>query len=384
MRYRKMPGTADELSLLGYGGMRFPITGDGKIDRGKSEAILLKAAELGINYFDTAYVYHEGESESFMGEVFERNGLRGKINIATKQPSWLMNTPDDMDRVLDEQLARLRTDRIDYYLLHGMNEERWPVMRKLDAAGFLARAKADGRIRRAGFSFHDSVRLFFRILGEGDWDFCQIQYNIIDTRFQAGLSGLEEAYRRGLGVVIMEPLHGGLLAKPFPEHIASRAADAGITASPAALALRWLWEQEPVGTVLSGMTEMEDLLENAAAASADDAESLSLVERLAAESWGEWLISRRGAQCTACRYCMPCPQGVNIPRAFQFYNEAVLGDVESARAMMARFTKPHEHAKNCGGCGKCEPLCPQGIPIAETLKDVSRVLGEHPDSDATS
>lgn len=373
-----MPGTGDELSLLGYGGMRFPMSADGKIDREKSEPILIEAASLGINYFDTAYVYHDGESETFMGEVFERNGLRGSINLATKLPSWLVESPGDMDRLLDEQLAKLRTDRIDYYLLHALSCDHWPRLRDMGAMDFLARAKADGRVRHAGFSFHDSADLFPKILREGDWDFCQIQYNVIDTNFQAGLLGLQTAYRMGVGVVVMEPLHGGLLAKPFPEELAVEAKRAGALDSPAALALRWLWSQREVGTVLSGMTRMEDLIENAAVADSGFAETLDEAERSLVKKWAAWLEGRKGTPCTGCKYCLPCPGGVNIPQMLRLYNDAVLDDPAAARALMIRLTDAGEHAGNCTACGKCEPLCPQGIPVAERLKEAARVLGEYP------
>jgi uncharacterized protein len=264
MQYRRMPGVGAPLSVLGFGAMRLPRIPDGRIDRGAATAMVRHAIDAGVNYIDTAYVYHEGESEPFLREALQ-DGYRERVRLATKLPGWLVECRADMDRYLDEQRARLRTDVIDFYLLHGLNREGWERLQELGVLGFLDDALADGRIRHAGFSFHDDFTAFVPIADAYDWTFCQVQYNYIDVHYQGGAEAVRYAAERGLGVVIMEPLRGGALARPIPG-AAEVWAEAGAERTPAEWGLAWLWDQPEVTVVLSGMSTMDQLAENLASA----------------------------------------------------------------------------------------------------------------------
>ncbi len=258
--------------------MRFPLDAEGKIDEPRSAAMLHSAIDRGVNYIDTAYPYHGGESEPVVGRALE-GGYREKVFLATKLPSWMVETPSDMDRLLDEQLTKLRTDHIDYYLLHSLNSDRWGIMKQNDYGQFLERALADGRIRRAGFSFHDRLPLFKEIVDDWPWHFCQIQYNFLDTNYQAGTEGLKYAAEKNVGMVIMEPLRGGNLAKNVPDAMMRIWNESPKKLSPAGWALRWIWDQPEVNVVLSGMTAESDLDDNLSAAEEGVPNSLTAAER---------------------------------------------------------------------------------------------------------
>lgn len=374
MLYRKMPRTGDEVSILGFGCMRFPLDDEGGIDEPRATAMLRSAIERGVNYVDTAWGYHGGESEPVVGRALE-GGWRDRVLLATKLPSWLVEKPSDMDSFLDEQLKRLRTDHIDYYLVHSLNADRWANMKNNDYAAFLDRALADGRIRRTGFSFHDGLPLFKEIVDDRQWDFCQIQYNFLDTHYQAGTEGLEYAAERGLGMVIMEPLRGGNLARNVPDAMMRIWEESPRKLSPAGWALRWVWNRPEVGVVLSGMTAESDLEDNLATAELGEpnsltAEELDMIDRVAAE-----YRTRMKVGCTACQYCMPCPAGVNIPECFNRYNMAFMFDnLEQARATYPVFLKPGARASDCVKCGECEDKCPQNLEIRDLLEDVAALL----------
>jgi len=323
MLYRKMPKTGDELSILGFGCMRLPVKADFLIDEERATRQLRYAIDHGVNYVDTAWPYHMGQSEPFVGRALA-DGYREKVRIATKLPSWLIESREDMDKYLNAQLEKLRTDHIDYYLVHALVGDLWDKVEGLGIADFLNRAKADGRIRNAGFSFHGAGEDFARIVDAYPWDFCQIQYNFLDQKNQAGTKGLEYAAKKGLGVVIMEPLRGGNLTRNVPAAVQAIWDEAETKRTPAEWALRWIWNHPEVTVVLSGMSEEAHIDENLRIASEAlprslTKEELSLITRVETKYRD---ILKVG--CTGCRYCMPCPSGVNIPLCFEEYNNLYL------------------------------------------------------------
>jgi len=377
MLYRKMPKNGDELSILGYGCMRMPVK-DGAIDEERAKAQLRGAIDRGVNYVDTAWPYQGGENENVVGRAL-RDGYREKVKLATKLPSFIVNTREDMDYFLNAQLEKLQTDHIDYYLLHTLNGKLWDMVFELGALEFLDTAKNDGRIVNAGFSFHGKESDFIRIVDAYDWDFCQIQYNYLDEEHQAGTRGLEYAASRGLGVVIMEPLRGGNLAVArAPEPIAEIWAEAKTERSPAEWALRWIWNRPEVTVVLSGMNEEAHIDENLAVAENAQPgslteEELALVGRVA-NKYRE--LMKVG--CTGCGYCMPCPAGVDIPGCFDllnklslFGNEAEAGLLYAGRIGGVLRAGVTGYASQCVECGQCLDKCPQSLWIPELLKDVA-------------
>ena len=372
MIYRKMPQTGDEISILGFGCMRLPLDPEGKIDEPRATALVRSAIDRGVNYIDTAYPYHEGQSETFLGRALA-DGYREKVFLATKLPTWKVETRRDMDRFLEEQLAKLKTNAIDYYLLHGLNAERWEEMKQKGFEDFMERALADGRIRRAGFSFHDNLSLFKEIVDSYPWHFCQIQYNFVDIEYQAGRAGLKYAAERNLGVVVMEPLRGGSLVRNIPPSIQAIWKESTRPLSPAGWALNWLWEQPEVSVVLSGMTTESDLEDNLA--SAEKAAPISDSERKMIDRVREEYLARMKVFCTGCQYCMPCPNGVNIPECFNRYNTVYMFDeLEQARFAYMNFIKPEARASACVKCGLCEKKCPQNLEIMSHLESVAELL----------
>ena len=323
MEYRTLGKTNEKVSALGFGCMRLPIiNGDTtKIDEEKATEMIRHAIDEGVNYIDTAYPYHGtgmgngGESEPFVGRAL-KNGYREKVNLATKLPSWLIKTREDMDKYLNEQLKRLQTDRIDFYLVHALNKDAWENLKKLGISEFLDSAIKDGRIRYAGFSFHDKLDVFKEIVDYYDWSFCQIQYNYLDEDFQAGTEGLQYAANKGLGVVIMEPLRGGKIVRNLPEAVMNTFDKAEDKKSPAEWALRWVWNHPEVSVVLSGMSTMDNVTENLKTASVAAPNSLTEKELEILNEVKKVFNDRIKVNCTACEYCMPCPVGVNIPKNF--------------------------------------------------------------------
>ena len=380
MQYRQIPKTGDKLSALGFGCMRLPqkkgSPGDGKIDKHRAIGQIEYAIDKGVNYLDTAMPYHMGGSEPFLGEVFQ-NGLRDKVRLATKLPPWSVKKPRDMDRILEAQLDRLATDRIEYYLLHAMEASHWQKLLDLGVLEFLERAKRQGRILNTGFSFHGDPETFKTIVDAYDWECCQIQYNFLDRESQAGVEGLEYAASKNLGVIIMEPLRGGNLAGRIPAEVAAIWDEADIKRTPVDWALRWVWNHPEVTMVLSGMNDERHIEENIRIAEEGLPDSLTDRELALIARVEETYRRLMKAGCTGCRYCMPCPSGVDIPGCFEFYNRLhMFGEKKTAKLMYigrlsGGFGAPQAMASQCENCGKCEKVCPQHLPIQELLTDVA-------------
>lgn len=373
MQYRKFGRLGFEVSALGFGCMRLPvIDGDvSKIDEAEAMRMLRYAIDQGVNYVDTAYGYHGGKSESFVGRALQ-DGYRERVKLATKCPVWLAETHEDYDRLLNEQLERLQVDYIDLYLLHALSKERWQEAYNLRVLDFLRRAQADGRIKHVGFSFHDDLAAFKEIVDAFDWDFCQIQLNYMDQDYQAGMEGLRYAAAKGLAVVIMEPLRGGRLTKNVPPEVQAIWEQAPIKRTPAEWALRWVLNQPEVTVVLSGMSTMEQVVENLRVAGEAGPNSLTEEELTIINQAKEFYLSRTKVKCTGCDYCMPCPAGVTIPQLFTLYNEASIYnlDPDVVARNYGRMVEEGKGADQCVECGQCEAACPQGITIRSHLKDI--------------
>ncbi len=369
MLYRKMNKTDRKLSILGFGCMRLPPTADFEIDELKATAMVRYAIDRGVNYIDTAYVYHNGQSEPFLGRALA-DGYREKVSLATKLPVWDVRSRKDMDRILDEQLKRLNTDHIDFYLLHGLSRSSWNDMAALNVGEFLDGAIADGRIRYAGFSFHDNVQAFREIVDAYPWTFAQIQYNYMDEENQAGTSGLNYAAGKGLGIIIMEPLRGGVLAQETAE-TKKLWASGGQTRMAAEWGLRWLWNRPEITVVLSGMSTMQQVKDNLGYANGGKPSSLTSGELAVYEQVKTFYNSRIKIPCTNCGYCQPCMVGVKIPVCFSAYNDAfIYQDTGRAKSAYDAFAGSDGAASQCQDCGVCESLCPQKILIRERLKEV--------------
>lgn len=379
MLYRKFGKTGEMVSTLGFGCMRLPLLlgGDNtQIDEQQAGKLLRYAIDHGVNYIDTAYPYHGqgmahgGQSEPFLGNVL-RDGYREKVKLATKLPAWLIKTREDMDRYLNEQLQRLQTDMIDFYLVHSLNSHSWKTVHELGVGEFLDSAIRDGRIRHAGFSFHDKISLFKEIVDAYDWSFCQIQYNYLDENYQAGREGIDYAAAKGLGIAIMEPLRGGKLATHLPKEAEQLMQQADGQRTPAAWALSWLWDQPEVSVVLSGMNTFEQLEENMRIAAEVEIGSMTAEERQVIEKVKNIFKEKTKVNCTTCGYCLPCPAGVNIPQCFSSYNNYYMfGENAAYRASLAK----QQNASQCVDCGQCEEHCPQGIEIRRELKNVTAVF----------
>ena len=362
------------ISQLGYGCMRFTRKG-GSIDYEKAEREVMLAIEKGVNYFDTAYLYPG--SEELMGRIFAENNCRDKVCIATKLPQYMMRSAAAIDKTFNEELSRLRTDYIDYYLMHMFTDiAEWEHLRTLGIEDWIQRQKADGRVRNIGFSYHGETEMFLKILNAYDWDFCQIQYNYLDEHSQAGRRGLRAAAEKGIPVIIMEPLRGGKLVDLPDKAKEALAADShGYT--PAELGLRWLWDQSEVACVLSGMNSEEQVLENCRIASEAEPGHLTQEDLSVVEQIRQIIREREKVGCTGCRYCMPCPRGVDIPGNFYYYNLKYMEKSSRTRFEFAQnmgLRKEPGFASQCVGCGKCEQHCPQHISIREKLKEADRAL----------
>ena len=373
MKYRN-DKNGTPISQLGYGCMRFTKKGN-SIDLEKAEKELLRGIELGINYFDTAYIYPG--SEEALGKIFAKNNIREKIKIATKLPQYLMRTPEAIDKTFKEEIKRLQTDYIDYYLMHMFTDvAEWEKLKSLGIEQWILDRKADGSIKNVGFSYHGNTDMFIKILNSYDWDFCQIQYNYLDEHSQAGRKGLEAAYEKGVPVIIMEPLRGGKLVN-IPEDAKKVIKDKGRNYTPAELGLRWLWDQPGVTCILSGMNSIEMLEENCRIASEADPGHFDETDQEIIEGVKKIIKAKEKVGCTACRYCMPCPKGVDIPGNFYYYNLMYVDGKNSARFDFAQNMAIREEpcfASQCIQCGKCEQHCPQHIAIREKLKEADKAL----------
>jgi len=367
MLYRSLAG--ERVSQLGFGAMRLPMAGD-SVDVAETIRILRHAMDEGVNYLDTAYVYHDQKSEGIVGQAM-KDGYRDRAFVATKSPVWLMDKPADFDRCLDIQLERLGTDHVDFYLLHALNASSWEKCKRLDAQGFLERAKRSGKIRHSGFSFHDELPAFKKIVDEGVWEFCQIQFNYMDRVFQAGEEGLHYAKDHGLDVIVMEGLRGGSLARGVPPSVKVLWDSAPVRRTPADWALRWIWNHPEVSLILSGMGAMQQVVENLGTAADAAAGSLSAAECALVDAAEAAYRGETRIDCTACRYCMPCPSGVDIPRNFAQYNNYYMFMQDPLIKIDYRWIPEGERASACTECGTCEELCPQQLPIKEHLKSVT-------------
>jgi predicted aldo/keto reductase-like oxidoreductase len=377
MQYRTMKSTGDKLSALGFGCMRLPRKGVG-IDEERAIKQIRYAIDHGVNYLDTALLYPG--SEAAVGKALS-DGYREKVRIATKLPYSQVKKREDMDKLLDVQLQKLQTDHIDYYLLHNLNFVAWDKLKGLGMADFIVKAKADGRIRHMGFSCHAGTPEFKKLIDDYGWEFCQIQYNILDENNQAGKEGLKYAASKGLGVIIMEPLRGGGLAKAPPDDVQAIWDEADVKRTPAEWGLRWVWNHPEVTVVLSGMNEESHVEENLRVAGEALPGSLSEKEMVLVERVKDAYRRRLKVGCTGCKYCIPCPSGVNIPACFEAYNNISLGN-----PMMARInymiavgggldgSGPKGFASQCKSCNKCVKVCTQHIDIPAKLKDAAKTL----------
>jgi uncharacterized protein len=379
MQYRNFGKLDFKVSALGFGCMRFPTASGDRMSTEIQEAeaihMLRHAIDNGVNYLDTAYPYHGGQSEVLVGKAL-KDGYRDKVKLATKLPVWMVSSPADFDKLLDEQLKKLQTDHIDFYLLHALSKNRWhDIVLKHNLLAKSAEALADGRIRHLGFSFHDESQNFEEIVNGSDlWSFCQIQYNYMDTENQAGISGLKLAASKGLAVVVMEPLLGGRLADP-PKVIREKMEAFPVKRSPAEWALQWLWDQPEVSVVLSGMSTMQQVDEDLQYANASRIGAFGAAEMELIAQATEQYRARTVVPCTRCNYCMPCPNGVHIPGNFDFFNYAHLfDDVQGARFRYSVFLSAQQRSSSCIECHECEDKCPQKIPISEWMPKVAALL----------
>jgi len=376
MQYRQVPKNGDSLSVLGFGAMRLP-TKRGRFDEERSKTQIRSAIDAGVNYIDTVFMY--GESERILGDVLQ-DGYREKVKLATKLPPWHLQKPEDMETILEGQLKKLRTDHIDYYLLHSLDANSWKKFLDFGVFEFLEKAKAAGKIINIGFSFHGDRKTFKEIIDSYDWVFCQIQYNFLDENTQAGKEGLLYAASKNIAVIIMEPLRGGMLTQKIPADAQKIYDSASTRRSPAEWGLRWVLNHPEVTVVLSGMNDEAHIRENIttcdnAIAGSMTPEELSVIEKVKGVYQRLMKVG-----CTGCAYCMPCPFGVNIPQCFTFYNQYYMAQNRiMTRAMygiqlMGGLGGKPVNASLCRNCGKCVSLCPQHIEIPDELKNVSKTL----------
>lgn len=377
MNYRINPKNGDKLSVLGYGCLRFPTKGN-SIDEEAAEKIIVSAIEQGINYFDTAYIYHFGKSEGFLGKVLAK-GYRDRVKLATKLPPYMVKKTADIDKIFYNQLSRLQTDHIDYYLMHMLSDlETWERLKSLGIEKWIEDKKKSGEIINIGFSYHGGKSEFIRIIDSYPWDFCQIQYNFMDINNQAGRSGLEYAASKGIPVIIMEPLRGGKIVNNLPEEVNKIWEKATPKRTPADWALRWIWNHPEVLVVLSGMSTSKQLDENVITASDAQANAFTEYELGLFDEVTKILKSKTKVDCTACGYCMPCPSGVDIPTCFSQLNDKFLINKKGSKMKYMQntgaFAAKPSYAALCIKCGKCEQHCPQNIDIRNKLDLVRKEL----------
>lgn len=384
MKYRNFGNLDFMVSALGFGAMRLPTDGDtsnsdrlsNNIVEDEAIRMIRYAIDHGVNYIDTAYTYHKGNSEIVTGKAL-MDGYRNKAKLATKSPTFLINKAEDFNRYLDEQLTRLKTDCIDFYLLHALSRDKWEnIVKKLDILNYAEKAKKAGKIKHLGFSFHDNLDAFIEILdGYDGWEFCQIQYNYMDIENQAGTKGLKYAAEKGLPVIIMEPLLGGRLVNPPIEVLeVIRKSEGKYT--PAELAFQWLWSQKEVSVVLSGMSNIEQVKENVVFANRSDIGVLETKDLNTIELIRKEYNKRSIIPCTKCGYCMPCPNNVDIPENFSLYNDGIIyNDLKSSSIKYNNFFDKSKRADLCIHCKECEEKCPQKIPISDWMTKIHKELG---------
>jgi uncharacterized protein len=381
MLYRKLGVTGIDLSILGFGCMRLPVIDSrpDKIDYNKAKEMLHCAINNGVNYIDTAYFYHasvfgqRGQSEPFVGEALS-GGWREKVYLATKMPLFILRQKEQMEGYLNEQMERLKTRYLDFYLLHGLNGEMWERMKGLGVREFMDKKREEGKLRFPAFSFHGKVEDFIKICDEYDWTYAQIQYNYMDIDFQAGYKGLKYAADKDIGVVVMEPLKGGKLAQNLPAEMKSVIESSAIRRTPAEWALRFVWNEAGVSSVLSGMNTMEQVVENIRIANEGIAGSLNRDELLIFAKLRGAMDNRIRADCTSCRYCMPCSSGVEIPDVLEALNNALIWNDHNP--WVTGYTRVTGKAGKCTTCRECEEVCPQGLPVSDLMKEAVSVFGD--------
>jgi predicted aldo/keto reductase-like oxidoreductase len=358
--------------------MRLPTIGDkpSKIDEPEAIKMIRYAVDHGVNYVDTAYSYHGGESEGLLGKAL-RQGYRERVRVATKMPTWLVKSEKDMNKFLKVQLGRLKLDFVDFYLLHGLTGSRWESLQKLEVCKWAEKKIQEGKILHFGFSFHDEFSVFKGIIDSYDgWSFCQIQYNYMDSDYQAGTKGLEYAASKGLAVVVMEPVAGGRLGMIPPADVQAVFDSALVKRAPAEWALQWVWNHPEVSVALSGMSTMKQVMENVESASRSGPNTL-MPEDLEVINQVKQKYKEQGfIGCTGCRYCTPCPKGVDIPQIISFYNEYyVKGMSDEVKKKYREQVNKRNQAKKCSRCGKCEEKCPQKLSIREVMSRAVFVFG---------
>lgn len=374
MQYRTFDKTGQKVSLLGMGTMRLPVTEDGQVDREAAISMIRHSIDEGINYVDTAYMYHDGESEKIVGQAL-KDGYREKVLLADKMPVWLAKDEEAMRSIFDEQFARLEVDVIDMYLVHNVTVPVWKRAQKFHLMDFLEEKRAEGKIRHIGFSFHDQLSLFKEVIDSYPWDFCQIQLNYMDKEFQAGEEGLHYAAGKGIPVIIMEPLKGGKLTDTLPPSVKALWKQAEIQRTPAEWALRWVANHSEILTILSGMSAPEQLEENLRILSQAKPNSLtekelSIIDQVSSEY--NRLIQY---SCTSCKYCMPCPKKIDIPTAIRFYNEWFLYEGNpKIKADYPNWLVKDRQPGDCIACKACEDHCPQHLPISEIMKKTAEIF----------
>jgi uncharacterized protein len=382
--YRNFGKTNEKVSVLGFGAMRLPTLDNDptKIDEKEAIRMIRYSIDHGVNFIDTAYpyggfdMYKGGLSEPIVAKAL-KEGYRERVKLSTKLPTWLIETRADMDKYLNEQLERLETNIIDFYLIHGINKSYWEKLKELGFEEFLDKAIEDGKIKYAGFSFHDRVELFKEVVDHYNWSFCLIQYNYLDDKYQAGREGLEYAFNRGLGVATMEPLRGGQIAANIPQEVEDAFDQAVIKRTPAEWALRWVWNHNEVSVVLSGMSSMDDVKENIRISLDAQSNSMSNKELDVVDHARQVFNDKLAIGCTGCGYCLPCPHGVNIPENFAKYNDYYMfGTPETIERFKFGYEMRllnGERASACNECGICEEHCTQEIPIIQELKKVKKL-----------
>ncbi len=380
MQYRRFGKLDFDVSILGFGCMRLPLLpgvnggepDTKKIDEAEAIRMLRHAIDNGVNYLDTAYPYHGGSSEPLVGKAL-KDGYRERVKLATKLPVWMLKTEEDFDSYLNEQLEKLQTDHIDVYLLHALNKERWNTVKELNVLTSMQKAIDSGKIRHAAFSFHEDISFFRTILDAFDWGMCQIMYNYMEDREWE--KHMKYAHGKGIAIAIMEPLLGGKLANVPPQEVSKVWKESGIDRSPAAWAFKWIYNYPEVTLALSGMSTMEQVVENLEIADNSAAGALSGKELAAIDRAREVYSSLTRVKCTGCRYCVPCPGNVSIPEIFSCYNEAGAYNIQKAAEESYRQMKAAgRDASLCVECGKCEEACPQKLPIIRHLKEAHQAL----------
>lgn len=375
MQYRTFKKLDREVSLLGMGAMRLPETEDGQINEPEAIDIIRSAIDAGINYVDTAFGYHNGKSEGLVGKAL-RDGYREKVLLADKMPIWLAKDEEHMKEMFQTQLERLDTDYIDMYLVHSVNKPNWKRIKKLNLMPFLEEMKAAGKIKHIGFSFHDSYEFFEEVLDSYPWEFCQIQLNYMDKDIQAGVKSLKLAAEKGLSVIIMEPLKGGKLTTGIPPTVQELWDNAPVKRTPAEWGFKWLANMPEVTLILSGMSSREQLQQNIATVSAADLNVLSDKERELIDKVSDEYNRLIKYSCTGCEYCLPCPQKLKIPDLIDTLNEwNIYGQNPATKMEYIEWVPEGRHASDCISCKACEKKCPQGLPVAQIMKETAEIFG---------